>query len=446
MVKIIEGINDLFSTNPELEKEWDFDKNSLDPKRVTAGSHKKAWWKCNNGHEWIASVKSRSDGSGCPYCSGRFAIKGVNDLQTVNPSLSDEWNSEKNGGLSPSNVLPNSGKKVWWRCKEGHEWQTTVSKRSGGNGCPYCVGKKVLRGFNDLQTVNPSVALEWNYQKNRGLTPSDVMPNSGKKVWWKCSKGHEWQQKIYHRNNGVNCPVCYSERNTSFPEFALFYYLNEAGAEVIHSYKELGYELDIYIPSQGIAVEYDGFFWHKNKRKQDLDKNQLCKRDGIKLYRIREGLPSLNDSSVDYVIQKDKRTELEKVIAEIVNDILGCSVDVNLKRDSLAIENLREYIEKDSSILSTNPQVSDEWNYERNGELKPEYFAANSSKKVWWKCKKGHEWQSSIQNRNKGSGCPYCSGRIVIKGENDLQTVNPDLAEEWNYKRNNGLTCLSPGF
>ena len=354
--------------------EYSYEKNvNLDLDRITMGSNAKIWWKCTLGHEWQATVGSRSKGAGCPYCSGRFAVKGVNDLQTVDPAISEEWDFEKNGELTPSEVLPNSGMKVWWRCKEGHGWQTTVSHRSKGSGCPYCGGKKVLKGFNDLQTVNPTLAKEWNYVKNGELTPSAVMPNSGKKVWWKCSKGHEWQQKIYHRNNGVNCPICYSERNTSFPEFALLYYLNKTGVEVIHSYKELGYEIDIYIPSKKIAVEYDGFFWHKNRRKQDLEKNQLCKREGIKIYRIREGLPSLNDTSVDYVIQKNKRIELERVIAEIVKDICGSGVDVDLKKDSLAIDNLRDFIEKDSSILSLKPQIADEWNYERNGDLKPEF-------------------------------------------------------------------------
>lgn len=435
------GYNDLATMNPQLAREWCYEKNDgLKPSSVTAGSHKRVWWKCKYGHEWQSEVKSRSDGTGCPYCSGRFAVKGVNDLLTVNPDLSEEWNYEKNDELTPSDVLPNSGMKVWWRCKKGHEWQTSICHRSRGNGCPYCGGKKVLKGYNDLQTLNPFLANEWNYEKNNGLTPSDVMPNSGKKVWWKCFKGHEWQQKIYHRNNGVNCPICYSERSTSFPEFALLYYLNKLGAEVVHSYKELGYELDIYIPSQKTAIEYDGFFWHKNKRKQDLEKNQLCKRDGIKIYRIREGLTSLKDTSIDYEIQKDKRSELERVITEIVNDILGSGVDVDLRRDSLAIDNLRDFIEKDSSILSLNPQISDEWNYEKNGDLKPEYFAPNSGKMVWWKCHKGHEWQSRIQSRNRGIGCPYCSGRNAVIGENDLQTVNPNLAKEWNHERNNGLT------
>ena len=304
------------------------------------------------------------------------------------------------------------------------------------------MGNKLIPGVNDLLTVNPELASEWNYEKNNALTPEDVMPNSGKKVWWKCSKGHEWQAKIYHRNNGSSCPVCYSERNTSFPEFALLYYLKKIGLEVIHSYKELGYELDIFIPSKKTAIEYDGYFWHKNKTNEDIEKNRKCENIGIKLYRIREGLPSLEDISIDYLIQKDNKNDLAKVIKKLIDEIFGISIDIDLKRDALSIENLREYTEKDDSLLSVNPEIANEWNYEKNGDLKPDYFAANSGKTVWWKCSKGHEWQATIQNRNKGSGCPYCFGRIAIKGENDLQTVNPNLAKEWSNEKNKGLTPM----
>ena len=121
---------------------------------------------------------------------------------------------------------------------------------------------------------------------NDGLTPVDVMPNSGQKVWWKCNKGHEWQAVIASRNNEHGCPVCNSERKTSFPEYALVYYLKEYGLDVMHSYREQGYELDIYIPSKKIAIEYDGYLWHKNIIKKDLEKNYKCKKDGIVLYRI----------------------------------------------------------------------------------------------------------------------------------------------------------------
>ena len=257
------------------------------------------------------------------------------------------------------------------------------------------------------------------------------MANSNIAVWWKCNKGHEWRANISNRNNGRGCPVCNSERNTSFPEYALVYYLEKHGLEVVHSYREKGYELDIYIPSPKIAIEYDGYFWHKSKVKKDLNKNLKCQKDGIKLYRIREGLPPLNDSSIDYVIQRDQK-DLPKILEEILSNIIGTNVDVDIKRDSIAIENLREYTEKESSILFSNPTIANEWNYKKNVNLKPENFFANSGKKVWWKCSKGHEWQATISSRNSGIGCPYCSGKLAIMGETDLLTINPTLANDWN--------------
>ena len=430
------------SDNAQLMEEWDWERNTdVTPSQLTIGSHKKIWWKCSKGHEWLAEVYSRNSGNGCPYCVGKKVLRGYNDLLTINPSLAKEWNYEKNDGLTPGDVTPNSNKKVWWKCSKGHEWQVSINNRSNGNGCPYCAGQKVILGENDLQTINPSLAKEWNYEKNDGLTPMDVTPNSGQKIWWKCNKGHEWRATINDRSRGRGCPVCNSERHTSFPEYAIVYYLKKYGLEVIHSYREKGYELDIYIPSKKIAIEYDGYLWHKNKMKQELEKNSKCAKDGIKLYRIREELPPLNDCSIDYVVQRN-REDLSKTLKLLLSEITETIVDVNLKKDNIAIENLRDYTEKEISLLFFNPERAKEWNYERNGDLKPEHFAANSNKKVWWKCSQGHEWQATIADRNRGNGCPYCAGQKVIIGENDLQTINPSLVKEWNYKKNSGLTPM----
>ncbi len=438
--KALKGYNDLQTVNPALAKEWNYEKNNgLTPADVMPNSDKKAWWRCNKGHEWLASIGHRNQGRGCPYCIGKKILKGYNDLQTVNPTLAKEWNYEKNDGLTPANVTPNSNKMVWWRCSQRHEWQATINNRTNGDGCPYCSGRYVIKGENDLQTVNPRLANEWNYKKNKKLTPADVMPNGGQKVWWKCNKGHEWQATINARSQGRGCPICSAERNTSFPEYALVFYLEKYGLEVIHSYKQQGYELDVYVPSKKIAIEYDGYFWHKNKKTNDLEKNQKCQKDGITLYRIREGLPPLNDSSLDYIVRKDQK-DLSIVIEEVLGTIIKTVVDIDIERDVIAIDNLREFIEKENSILFSNPDVANEWNYEKNGNLRPEHFTSNSKKKVWWKCSKGHEYQAIIGDRNKGRGCPYCTGKKVLKGYNDLQTVNPVLSKEWNYEKNNGLT------
>ena len=132
-----------------------------------------------------------------------------------NAKLMAEWNWDKNNELKfdPNALTLGSHKKVWWKCRKEHEWQAAIKDRNNGRGCPYCVGKIVLKGYNDLQSVNPTLAKEWNYEKNNGLTPMDVTPGSNKKVWWKCSKGHEWQALIYNRQRGNSCPICRKTKN-----------------------------------------------------------------------------------------------------------------------------------------------------------------------------------------------------------------------------------------
>ena len=439
--KVLQGFNDLATVNPPLAEEWNYEKNgNLSPKNFTPNSGKKVWWICSKGHEWQAIIAGRNKGIGCPYCANKKIIQGFNDLATLNPNLANEWDYEKNGNLRPEKIAVGSSKKVWWKCEKGHEWQATIANRNYANNCPYCANKKAYKGYNDLQTVNPSLASEWNFEKNNELTPNDVLPNSGKKFWWICNKGHEWQATVASRNGGVGCPICDTERKTSLPEYAREYYLKKYGVDVIHPYKDCGYELDIYVPSMKIAIEYDGYFWHKNKELKDLKKNAKCKKDGIKLYRIREKLPSLNDSSLDYIVD-DYYKDLQKVIKTILDEITNCNLDIDLKRDSIEIESLREYSEKENSLSTLNPTLAKEWNYEKNGKLTPENFTANSGRKVWWKCKNGHEWQSTISHRNnRGDGCPYCSGQKAIKGVNDLATTMPNLAKEWHPEKNNDLT------
>ena len=126
--------------------------------------------------------------------------------------MAKEWHSTKNGNLLPSDVLSGSNKKVWWIGECGHEWDATINSRNSGNGCSYCTNQKVLKGFNDLETINYQLAREWHPTKNEDLKPTEVVANSGKRVWWHGECGHEWATSIYHRNNGTNCPMCTKNR------------------------------------------------------------------------------------------------------------------------------------------------------------------------------------------------------------------------------------------
>ena len=91
-------------------------------------------------------------------------------------------------------------------------------------------------------------------------------------------------------------------------------------------------------------------------------------------------------------------------------------------------------------MLSNFPNLSKEWNIEKNYPLKPEYFTSFSEKKIWWTCSNGHDWYTSISTRTSNqSGCPYCSGRFVSK-ENNLAVLYPDVASEWHPLKNNETT------
>ena len=314
--RVLAGFNDLQTKFPTIALEWHPTKNDkLQPFEVTAYSKTKVWWKCKNGHEWEASVDSRTgvNKTGCPYCAGKCVILGVTDLDSKYPELSKEWHPIKNGKRNPTDITSGSGKRAWWLGKCGHEWQATISDRVRGRGCPYCANRKLLIGFNDLQTKYPEIAREWHPTKNGSLKPVDIIFGSSEKVWWKCENGHEWVAivKLRTGTDKTGCPYCSRRR--------------------------------------------------------------------------------------------------------VINGI--------------------------NDFQTLYPQIAAEWNYQKNGEMKPSDFASGTSIRVWWRCTKGHEWKTAISSRTckNGTGCPYCSNKKIIPGFNDLASSNPQLAKEWNYDKNQGL-------
>lgn len=206
--RVIEGINDLATLKPLLAQEWS-KKNKLKPTEVSVASHKKIIWKCKHGHEWEASVKSRTvNGTGCPYCSHNKVLAGFNDLASQYPDIAAEW-SDRNLPLLPTMVTAFANSKAWWKCKDcGNEWHTLISTRSGGSRCPYCSGYTLLKGFNDLATTHPKLVAEWS-ERNYPLLPDEVNAKSRRNVWWKCKTcGNEWKSVINARVKGTVCPVC----------------------------------------------------------------------------------------------------------------------------------------------------------------------------------------------------------------------------------------------
>jgi hypothetical protein len=200
--------NSLAYCFPLLAQEWHPTKNSLSPREITKCSGRKVWWQCSKGHEWETTVTARRKGNGCPFCAGKKATS-VDNFELSCPDIAKEWHPQKNNTLVPSSFRSNSNIKVWWLCSKNteHIWKTSIASRTNGTGCPFCAGKRTSSSYS-LAAINPSLSSEWSFKKNLSLTPNDVTPNSGKKVWWQCSKEHEWEATINNRAKGRGCPIC----------------------------------------------------------------------------------------------------------------------------------------------------------------------------------------------------------------------------------------------
>lgn len=149
---LIRGENDLRTRSPEVAKEWAPDLNGgTCPDEVHWGTPKKAWWRGTCGHEWESKVSYRTQrGYGCPVCTGKQVITGVNDLKTHFPQLAREWHPEND--KNPEEVTVSSKYAALWICSKGHEWVSQVSNRTyqDGTKCRRCGWVGTSRGEGDL--------------------------------------------------------------------------------------------------------------------------------------------------------------------------------------------------------------------------------------------------------------------------------------------------------
>ncbi len=300
----------LAETSPKLAAEIHPDSD-IKADEVTAFSNdKKPLWVCKLGHTWRTTAGKRSRGSGCPYCAGQKAIKGVNDLATVNPELASQVHPGSD--IKADEIMPNSGKSPLWLCPLGHSWRDTAAHRSAGRNCPYCSNRRVLKGFSDLATTNPELAAQ--VHPNSKIKATEITEkNNHKKLLWLCKSKHMWETTPRHRLEGNGCPYCSGRK-----------------------------------------------------------------------------------------------------------PIVG-----------------------ETDLAATNPELAAQ--VHPNSDIKANEVTAGSNKKPLWVCERGHTWKATVESRNNGKNCPYCSNRKILPGFNDLATTSPGLAEEVSPKSKIKATEITAG-
>lgn len=212
--------NSLATIAPGIARQWHPTRNGrVTPRKVVAGSPRLAWWRCSRGsdHVWRATVRMRvANESGCPFCSRR-RVTSATSLRAERPDLAAEWDAERNGDLTPDEVVAGSGKAVWWHCRRnrGHRWRARVVSRIEGRGCPFCASR-LVDATNSLAARAPHLVIEWDPIRNGDATPDRFTSGSGKYAWWRCARDqrHVWRAKILNRVHGTGCPTCYAARNS----------------------------------------------------------------------------------------------------------------------------------------------------------------------------------------------------------------------------------------
>jgi hypothetical protein len=210
--RTVSGFNSLADKASWLIAEWDQEADqTYTPWNVGPGSGRKGHWICPKGHRYDAVFANRvKQGTGCPFCAGNRRLAGTNDLATTHPDLAEMWDPVAGNTKTPSELSAGSEVRVGWRCPHGHAFVRTPMKLVQTRGlCPVCSGFMVCPGVNDLATLRPDIAAEWNSPRNGTLNPTQFQPGSYIMVWWICPEGHEFQMVIAFRcmAQKSTCPI-----------------------------------------------------------------------------------------------------------------------------------------------------------------------------------------------------------------------------------------------
>ena len=274
----------------------------------------------------------------------------MRSVEENSPELANEWGPD-NGSLTPQNVSYGSNKSIQWIGKCGHTWITSPKARAHGEGCPYCAGKKILTGFNDLKSQYSELAEEWS-DKNE-LHSDMVTAGSSKKVWWKCHIcGYEWRAVIKNRVGGSGCPNCVNR--------ILIKGKNDFAT--LHPDKALDWSEKNVPKKPNMFLEFSNYraWW----------KCHVCGYEWQAPIANRSGGSECMCCS-------------------------GMRLEVGI-----------------NDLTTTNPELAEEWSVQ-NGDLTPAMYKENSREMIWWTCREcGNEWRASIYSRSRGRICPYCSEKI----------------------------------
>ena len=275
-----------------------------------------------------------------------------------------EWHPTKNKGVLLDNLTPKSYEYVWWQCSDGHEWGMTIRERFIKNkDCPECErlriaqerkSKKEEKLQQSLIEADSELAKQWHPTKNGEHTIHNVMISERKNFWWRCQRGHEWQDSVKNRHDNSERACIYCSDKVLYSENSLA----KTNPELVKEW-----------------------FLFENKRNLDI----ITPHDVI--YNSKY--------EATWVCRKGHLWK-ESVNKRVENKST-CPVCEKFK----------------TSLAVMNPELAKEWNFSKNKLITnntPSDIQVTSNESVWWICSKcNHEYKFRVRDRHMGKAtCKNC--------------------------------------
>lgn len=302
------------------------------------------------------------------------------------PDLISSWHPTLNGSTEFATLISRDPKKYWWTCDNGHDFQATARSRLDGRGCRICLGLETRSGVNDLKTLYPEIASMWHPDKNGEVKPENIGVAGKVSYWWLCPNGHEYRSDTWAKVLGKACRKCSGlaahEGESDFPTL----------------FPELIDYLDLSLASKsGLRGQHPG-------------------SEKVFSWRCREG--------------HTWKQSLRGITTKQLNPCSYCSN--------------KKVWPGFNDLASKNPDLAAQWDFQRNSPATPGDVLYRADKAYWWLCSPHkHSWKVSLYKRAEdGSGCPYCGNYFCLPGFNDIKTLRPDLAAEWDSERNSSTADL----
>ena len=246
----------------------------------------KTLWECANGHKWEADFSRIQQGSGCPHCYGNIRKKSQ-DYHILAKKNGIEW-------LGPE--VPNTKTNTVWRCSQKHKWESPYTTINSGHGCPFCAGLSP-KTDNDYIALAKDRGFKW-----LGPTTSNTKANTN----WECLKGHQWSANYHNIQGGTGCPICVDMVYGQKVSKAQRKLSKILGGHLNFPFGRYNIDIALDVEGENIAIEYDAWYWHAHRLKEDESRDRILIKKGWKILRIKTNTQIPNLALIEKALQDIK--------------------------------------------------------------------------------------------------------------------------------------------